>query len=153
MENDAKLPKGVFALYGVICGCFLLCALAPFLIVNAHRLLWEIRKPAKYYIVVDLYDGGRAFEKGICVKDGKQVASELLSGEEFNGPLEKDYAMTAFFDLVRRCNPIDVIDCQVQFDSYYHYPSRVEVYEGYVFTIESFLADEDAESMCPDFTN
>lgn len=54
MENDAKLPKGVFALYGVICGCFLLCALAPFLIVNAHRLLWEIRKPAKYYIVVDL---------------------------------------------------------------------------------------------------
>lgn len=61
--------------------------------------------------------------------------------------------MTAFFDLVRRCNPIDVIDCQVQFDSYYHYPSRVEVYEGYVFTIESFLADEDAESMCPDSAN
>jgi len=147
MANNIKLLKWQRAGLMLFCiGC--LFFIMPYPRTLLQRLLWEIYKPAEYYMLVDIHNSYGSSRKGICIKNNQPFHTEFLNAEEFNSsPLERDSTMPAIFGLAMTCSPADILNCMVEFDPLYHYPVHIEKYEGYAVSVQIFV-NKDFQSRC-----
>lgn len=145
---------------GILLILLLMCSGIVFVWSNyskINRTLWEWNEPERYYIKI------RYSHEGICSRTWESVWEDnKLINTISNGVSRNEYcteedlhiaewSMDYVFDeVVGNCGkePGAVL-CGVEYDSHFHYPSRITSYYTSSFVVEDFVACGKDKPSCP----
>ncbi len=145
----------IVLLLSIICYGVLACVSNPRFAFKTHQMQWRSIKPSAYYMVVasSQPDGG-PWRWTICIWDDRPISVQpLYEYPDDSSWLDpKNPTIEYIFALVdRRCVNSGPKYCDLEFDTRFHYPKRVDSYGRFVIEVEQFVPCEEAieGNCCP----